>query len=101
MSTLLCFLRSEIHEKMQCSRCETHGGPQSTDAQSTADNESGEETSDIGGFAEIAGCLQNLKRSEMQVALCTFGYKVYVRYSLKCCVLLFWVGWTPQDLSPG
>ncbi|XP_027912240.1 protein CHROMATIN REMODELING 25 [Vigna unguiculata] len=60
-------IKSEIHEKMQCSRCETHGGPQSTDAQSTADNESGEETSDIGGFAEIAGCLQNLKRSEMQV----------------------------------
>ncbi|BAU00864.1 hypothetical protein VIGAN_10250000 [Vigna angularis var. angularis] len=60
-------IKSEIHEKMRCSRCETHGGPQSTDAQSTAANESGEENSDIGGFAEIAGCLQNLKRSEKQV----------------------------------
>lgn len=101
MSTLLRFVRSEIHEKMRCSRCETHGGPQSTDAQSTAANESEEETSDIGGFAEIAGCLQNLKRSEKQVALCIFGYKVYVRYNLKCCVLLFWVGWTPQKISTG
>lgn len=27
-----------------------------------------DETSDIGGFAEIAGCLGNLKRSEKQVA---------------------------------
>ncbi|KAL9276140.1 hypothetical protein ACSQ67_026312 [Phaseolus vulgaris] len=60
-------IKSEIHEKMQCSRCQIHDGPGSTDAQSTEDNESGEETSDIGGFAEIAGCLQNLKRSEKQV----------------------------------
>jgi len=78
---------------MQCSRCQIHDGPGSTDAQSTEDNESGEETSDIGGFAEIAGCLQNLKRSEKQVGLCIFGYKVYILYSLKCCVLFFWVGW--------
>ncbi|KAG5061732.1 hypothetical protein JHK87_002761 [Glycine soja] len=59
---------SEIHENMQCSRCQTFDGPRSTEAQSTiTDSESDEETSDIGGFAEIAGCLQNLKRSEKQV----------------------------------
>jgi len=53
---------------MQCSRCQTFDGPRSTEAQSTiTDSESDEETSDIGGFAEIAGCLQNLKRSEKQV----------------------------------
>ncbi|CAJ1924287.1 unnamed protein product [Sphenostylis stenocarpa] len=60
-------IKSDIHEKMQCNRCQTHGGPRSTDAQLTSDSEPGEETSDIGGFAEIAGCLQNLKRSEKQV----------------------------------
>ncbi|RDY04883.1 Protein CHROMATIN REMODELING 25, partial [Mucuna pruriens] len=61
-------IKSEIHEKMRCSRCQTFDGPGSNDAQSTiTDSESDEETSDIGGFAEIAGCLQNLKRSEKQV----------------------------------
>lgn len=61
-------IMSEIHEKMQCSRCQTFDGPRSTDAQSTiTDSQSDEETSDIGGFAEIADCLKNLKRSEKQV----------------------------------
>ncbi|XP_061354468.1 protein CHROMATIN REMODELING 25 isoform X2 [Gastrolobium bilobum] len=65
-------VKSEIHEKMQCARCQTYDGPQSTDekyvAQSTKIySESDEETSDIGGFAEIAGCLENLKTSEKQV----------------------------------
>ncbi|KAK7405812.1 hypothetical protein VNO78_07422 [Psophocarpus tetragonolobus] len=61
-------IKSEIHEKMRCNRCQTFNGSPNTDAQSTIrDSESDEETSDIGGFAEIAGCLQNLKRSEKQV----------------------------------
>ncbi|KAK7308778.1 hypothetical protein RJT34_05004 [Clitoria ternatea] len=61
-------IKSEIHEKMRCRRCHKYDGSESTDAQSTIiDSESDEETSDIGGFAEIAGCLQNLKRSEKQV----------------------------------
>ncbi|XP_020237119.1 protein CHROMATIN REMODELING 25 isoform X2 [Cajanus cajan] len=61
-------IKSEIHEKMQCSRCQTFDGLQSTEGQSTTtDSESDGETSDIGGFAETAGCLQNLKRSEKQV----------------------------------
>ncbi|XP_027362727.1 protein CHROMATIN REMODELING 25 [Abrus precatorius] len=60
-------IKSEIHEKMRCSRCQTYDEPQSTDAQTIIDSESDEDTSDIGGFAGIAGCLQNLKRSEKQV----------------------------------
>lgn len=69
MSALLYFFRSEIHEKMQCGRCRTFDGPQNTDVlSSTINSESEEETSDIGGFAEIAGCLENLKRSEKQVS---------------------------------
>lgn len=66
---LLYFFRSEIHEKMRCSRCRIIDEPQSSDVLSTIVNsESDEETSDIGGFAEIAGCLENLKGSEKQVA---------------------------------
>lgn len=68
MSGFLYFLRSEIHEMMQCSRCQTYDGPQNTDLLSaTINSESAEENSDIGGFAEIAGCLGNLKTSEKQV----------------------------------
>ncbi|KAF7810909.1 protein CHROMATIN REMODELING 25 [Senna tora] len=66
-------VNSEIHEKMQCARCQTYyDRPQNTDGEYTAQSEenngeSDEETSDIGGFAEISGCLQKLKRSEKQV----------------------------------
>ncbi|KAK7253202.1 hypothetical protein RIF29_37728 [Crotalaria pallida] len=66
-------IKSEIHEKMQCTRCRTYTGPQSSTeeyaaTESTLINcESDGETSDIGGFAGIAGCLEKLKRSEKQV----------------------------------
>ncbi|XP_019444509.1 PREDICTED: protein CHROMATIN REMODELING 25 [Lupinus angustifolius] len=66
-------IKSEIHEKMRCTRCPTYDGPESTDekyaaSQSTIMNcEPDEETCDIGGFAGIAGCLEKLKRSEKQV----------------------------------
>ncbi|XP_073220234.1 protein CHROMATIN REMODELING 25 isoform X2 [Cicer arietinum] len=62
-------VKSEIHEKMRCSRCQTCDEPQNTDLLSTMINSEcdDDETSDIGGFAEIAGCLGNLKRSEKQV----------------------------------
>ncbi|XP_050365140.1 protein CHROMATIN REMODELING 25 [Argentina anserina] len=61
-------VRSDVHEKMNCIRCQTyHDTPQSITEgdinQST--HESGE--SDIGGFAEITGCLQKLKSSEKQI----------------------------------
>ncbi|XP_054787444.1 protein CHROMATIN REMODELING 25 [Prosopis cineraria] len=66
--------KSEIHERMHCTRCQTHDeGPQSDDgkyvAQSTtSDGEFDEETSDdIGGFAKIAGCMHKLRKSEKQV----------------------------------
>lgn len=71
MSACLYFFRSDIHENMRCSRCQTYDGPQDTDALSTMINSEhdDDETSDIGGFAEIAGCLGNLKRSEKQVCI--------------------------------
>ncbi|KAI5423599.1 protein CHROMATIN REMODELING 25 [Lathyrus oleraceus] len=62
-------VKSDIHENMRCSRCQTYDDPQDTDVLSTMINSEhdDDETSDIGGFAEIAGCLGNLKRSEKQV----------------------------------
>lgn len=65
--------RSEIHEKMNCIRCQNHddrpksienGGENQPIGRSW---ESDHYTSDIGGFAEIAGCLRKLKSSEKQV----------------------------------
>ncbi|KAK9054583.1 hypothetical protein SSX86_025662 [Deinandra increscens subsp. villosa] len=48
---------SEIHEKMNCTRC----------GEQTADILCSDEEEDIGGFAGISGCLHNSKRSEKQV----------------------------------
>nr|GEW51041.1 protein chromatin remodeling 25 [Tanacetum cinerariifolium] len=56
--------RSDIHEKMNCTRCEISGG-QSADTSIDEGSQSDEE--DVGGFAGISGCLHNLKRSEKQV----------------------------------
>ncbi|KAJ4894010.1 Protein CHROMATIN REMODELING 25 [Raphanus sativus] len=64
-------VRSEIHEKMSCTRCQT-------DASGTENMEEGNENNvddnacrtdqeDIGGFANDAGCLHSLKISERQV----------------------------------
>ncbi|KAM7259996.1 hypothetical protein ACFE04_015737 [Oxalis oulophora] len=61
-------VRSEIHEKMKCIRCEK--GPVKDDEEESINMiscESGEKIVDIGGFAEIAGCLNKLKSSEKQV----------------------------------
>lgn len=53
--------RSEIHEKMNCTRCHKFGDvPDSID-------EEDREAIDIGGFAGISGCLDKLKSSERQV----------------------------------
>ncbi|KAL4615457.1 hypothetical protein ACB092_07G126200 [Castanea dentata] len=65
--------RSEIHEKMNCIRCQNYN--EKTESVEEGDeNESANvncqsdpETSDIGGFAKIAGCLHKLKSSEKQV----------------------------------
>ncbi|KAL6218807.1 hypothetical protein ACLB2K_012016 [Fragaria x ananassa] len=65
--------RSDVHEKMNCIRCQTyHDTPQSLaegDINQSTHNSSefSPEISDIGGFAEIAGCLQRLKSSEKQI----------------------------------
>lgn len=66
--------RSEIHEKMSCSRCQN-------DASGTENIEEGNENNvddnacqidqeDIGGFAKDAGCFNLLKNSERQVPSC-------------------------------
>lgn len=66
-------VRSEVHEKMNCIRCqiyhETHQSIAEEDSNISThkSGESAQETSDIGGFAELAGCLQKLKSSEKQV----------------------------------
>ncbi|CAI0447154.1 unnamed protein product [Linum tenue] len=62
-------VRSEIHEKMNCLRCQLHAAePENVENGDKSDNntESGQEVSDIGGFARISGCLK-LKASEKQV----------------------------------
>ncbi|KAB1200764.1 DNA repair and recombination protein RAD54 [Morella rubra] len=66
-------VRSEIHENMNCIRCqnsddrprsiEEGDGNQSINSSCHPD----QENSDIGGFADISGCLHKLRTSEKQV----------------------------------
>ncbi|XP_022746295.1 protein CHROMATIN REMODELING 25 [Durio zibethinus] len=66
-------VRSEIHEKMNCNRCENYDmGSENIGEQEECESENGssgsdQEVFDIGGFAGIAGCLDKLKSSEKQV----------------------------------
>ncbi|XVE93354.1 hypothetical protein REPUB_Repub01dG0184700 [Reevesia pubescens] len=66
-------VRSEIHEKMNCSRCENYDtGTENIGEQEECESENrssgaDQEVFDIGGFAGIAGCLDKLKSSEKQV----------------------------------
>ncbi|CAM8994178.1 unnamed protein product [Rhodiola kirilowii] len=53
--------RSEIHEKMNCSRCQRNDDEPEVEVASEL------ELSDIGGFASLAGCFHNLSSSEKQV----------------------------------
>ncbi|KAK9286123.1 hypothetical protein L1049_014504 [Liquidambar formosana] len=68
-------VRSEIHENMNCIRCQTFGdGPESVeeedgDKSTYKDCQTDQEALDIGGFAGIAGCLHKLKSSEKQVGM--------------------------------
>lgn len=57
-------IRSEIHEKMNCSRCEMYEVMLDHRTESNCTHSNHE---DIGGFARIAGCLDKLKSSEKQV----------------------------------
>nr|GMD90405.1 protein CHROMATIN REMODELING 25 [Ipomoea batatas] len=61
-------VRSEIHEKISCNRCQEYEvtlddtcEAKSTDEQDKSNQE------DIGGFASLAGCLNKLKSSEKQI----------------------------------
>ncbi|KAK6135717.1 hypothetical protein DH2020_030556 [Rehmannia glutinosa] len=60
---------SEIHEKMCCNRCKTDEIMLdiSFDSKYTDEGCRLDEEEDIGGFAGIAGCINNLKRHEKQV----------------------------------
>ncbi|KAG6600328.1 Protein CHROMATIN REMODELING 25, partial [Cucurbita argyrosperma subsp. sororia] len=63
-------VRSEIHEKMNCTRCQNcNGRPEEMDEGPSTSRtcQSDQVTSDIGGFAQLAGCLDKLKKSEQQV----------------------------------
>lgn len=69
-------VRSEIHDKMNCIRCRKNSSTKSDRCENTIEFsrvESVSETcqtsqdADIGGFAEISGCLHKLKGSERQV----------------------------------
>ncbi|XP_039015283.1 LOW QUALITY PROTEIN: protein CHROMATIN REMODELING 25-like [Hibiscus syriacus] len=66
-------VRSEIHEKMNCNRCNNYdNGLENMGEQVECESENGnsgsdQEVFDIGGFAGIAGCLDKLKGSEKQV----------------------------------
>ena len=66
--------RSEIHEKMNCNRCQNYDErPESVREEDgfESKNEGCQsyqmDCDDIGGFAGITGCLHKLKRSEKQV----------------------------------
>ncbi|GLT98291.1 hypothetical protein SLE2022_158020 [Rubroshorea leprosula] len=65
--------RSEIHEKMNCTRCQYYDYECESKEEHVEDKtehgspQSGKEETDIGGFAGLAGCLHKLKNSEKQV----------------------------------
>ncbi|EXC17352.1 DNA repair protein rhp54 [Morus notabilis] len=64
--------RSEIHDKMNCIRCQSDDDrpeieKRDRDQIMHGSCQADQDTSDIGGFAEIAGCLDKLKRSEKQM----------------------------------
>ncbi|KAG8368368.1 hypothetical protein BUALT_Bualt15G0038200 [Buddleja alternifolia] len=59
---------SEIHEKMCCNRCKQHEMMSDVSGESDHTNEGClPDEEDIGGFAGLAGCLNNLKGHEKQV----------------------------------
>lgn len=71
LSCIKC--RSEIHEKMNCTRCQNYEyeceskGEHVEDETEHGSPQSEKEETDVGGFAGLAGCLHKLKNSEKQV----------------------------------
>ncbi|KAF3320678.1 putative DNA repair protein rhp54 [Carex littledalei] len=59
-------IRSEIHENMKCPRCRDDNNTAEGD-NSASDIITGSGDGDIGGFAQISGCLHEPKRYEKQV----------------------------------
>eukprot|EP01018_Ginkgo_biloba_P036785 Gb_13098 [translate_table: standard] len=65
--------RSEIHENMECERCEIDGSGTSVDSKNLGSDSAeiiiadGHENSDIGDFAKISGCLLKQRHSEKQI----------------------------------
>ncbi|XP_020681684.1 DNA repair and recombination protein RAD54 isoform X1 [Dendrobium catenatum] len=67
--------KSEIHENMNCARCNTNaqevednnGYSDVRSKDSSGSCQVNQSADDIGGFAELAGCLHKLKKSERQI----------------------------------
>ncbi|XP_020575569.1 DNA repair and recombination protein RAD54 [Phalaenopsis equestris] len=67
--------KSEIHENMNCTRCNTNDQEVEDgnaylhvrNKHSSGDGQASQLSDDIGAFAEISGCLHKLKRSERQI----------------------------------
>uniref|UniRef100_A0A7N0ZRG5 DNA repair and recombination protein RAD54 n=1 Tax=Kalanchoe fedtschenkoi TaxID=63787 RepID=A0A7N0ZRG5_KALFE len=59
--------RSEIHEKMNCLRCQRNDDEPDVKGESEEASASELEICDIGGFANLAGCLHKLSHTEKQV----------------------------------
>lgn len=80
MISLNCTFRSEIHENLNCTRCQNDKvGPENIGVGDENKSEhrkyqSDEDIPDIGGFAGIAGCLHKLKSSEKQVSPDSLNY---------------------------
>lgn len=76
---------------MNCIRCQIyHETPQSIAEEDSNISESAQETSDIGGFAEIAGCLQKLKSSEKQVGIIYIFVVTDTNSLLLCHFITVW-----------
>lgn len=81
-----CVYRSEIHENMNCIRCQSvcdWPEIEKSDVNRSIECQSGQDNSDIGGFAEISGCLNKLKSSEKQVGYIHSGRFEVSNYYMK------------------
>lgn len=80
--------RSEIHENMNCNRCESDTFAVNETSGSSEPVVDGKHVDfrvhDIGGFAQIAGCLQELTSPEMQVHLSCIHDEVIVLTLERC-----------------
>lgn len=60
--------RSEIHEKMSCDRCQPDAGMPDDNTKAEFHTQGHQpDQEDIGGFADVAGCMHTLQSSEKQI----------------------------------